>query len=323
MLRHPFSFVTAVAPLFAVALALGGCAAEPETTADADESAEDDLSAASNTGFFQVTRRDARRCAAPGCGGYFVARVNAAKTRCADGTYATECYVSALDFNTSGLSGSAQNEATDFLTNGDGIVKGAFKALGAPNAGIASFSVKEVWKGATGATPSGSFYRLADSGIRCVTTPCPSLKASKLNSAKVYDATGYALDKTSPKASAAAIAEATTAAATANGFLIATKTAVPNNNALVATEFYTRFAPTTLGRTCGTRGGTICSSDEFCSYSQAAACGTFDAGGSCTKKPQACTALYQPVCGCDGRTYGNACSAANQGISVKATGACP
>ncbi|WP_371400269.1 hypothetical protein [Priestia megaterium] len=32
--------------------------------------------------------------------------------------------------------------------------------------------------------------------------------------------------------------------------------------------------------------------------------------------------MYQPVCGCDGKTYGNACQAAGAGVSVASAGAC-
>ncbi|MCB9639007.1 MAG: hypothetical protein H6727_08940 [Myxococcales bacterium] len=44
--------------------------------------------------------------------------------------------------------------------------------------------------------------------------------------------------------------------------------------------------------------------------------------GVCTARPQNCTALAAQVCGCDGKTYGNECSADAAGVSVQATGAC-
>jgi len=56
----------------------------------------------------------------------------------------------------------------------------------------------------------------------------------------------------------------------------------------------------------------------FCARPAGQCAGT----GVCQATPSACSAIADPVCGCDGQTYANACTAAAHGVDVAAPGAC-
>merc|ERR1719282_1567736 len=61
-----------------------------------------------------------------------------------------------------------------------------------------------------------------------------------------------------------------------------------------------------------------CQDNEFCNRDYS--CGATT--GSCMTVPEICMEIYQPVCGCDGRTHGNACSAYSNRVSVDTDGEC-
>lgn len=69
--------------------------------------------------------------------------------------------------------------------------------------------------------------------------------------------------------------------------------------------------------------GVSCADNSTCTASEWCAASTCDAEGECTAIPEVCTDEIDPVCGCDGNTYSNACEANVARVNVAARGACP
>ena len=78
----------------------------------------------------------------------------------------------------------------------------------------------------------------------------------------------------------------------------------------------------TAAKKCGGFIGATCGAGEYCEFAAAASCGAGDQQGTCQKKGDFCPEFFSPVCGCDGKEYGNGCFANSGGTSVAHQGPC-
>lgn len=65
--------------------------------------------------------------------------------------------------------------------------------------------------------------------------------------------------------------------------------------------------------------GVTCGSAEYCDFDTPFTCG---GSGTCQPRPDFCSGVVMPVCGCDGATHSNACVAHSRGTDVAADGEC-
>jgi hypothetical protein len=269
---------------------------------------------------YVLLRRDTRRCAAPRCGGFFVRRVNHLTTLCSDGSRAEECYVADLDLAALGL--SAEQEARVEADPDAFMLRGELSSEVTEAGEFGRFDVSEAWQGHSDLEPRGAFVRVRDTGLVCITTPCLSLTAELLErqvpTLKVAALDLEGISEDSSDAVAQLRAE--------DGLLVSALPTLEEGPAgralgLDATEYYVPLLPE-AGAVCGTRGGAVCSDPQFCDFPIESQCGRADGPGVCTQRPEFCSEIFAPVCGCDGQTYGNSCFAAAAGVSVESSGEC-
>jgi hypothetical protein len=127
----------------------------------------------SGYGYFTITP-DLRLCPSPDCGGFHLRALNQGQTTCADGTLQTSCYVATADFGIL--------ESPVLTSEAEVVVRGRIETNEYPFFGnLGRFVVESAWTGSTSQAAIGSFYRMRDLGIVCVTTPCFSIEGRILN----------------------------------------------------------------------------------------------------------------------------------------------
>ena len=291
------------------------------------------LAAYSNSTYFIVTHADMRRCVYPLCGGYFSKRVNQPTTVCSDGSPQPECRILEFDYSALGLDSASLDALKTQAQSGRALLHGRITKT-APIAGrtFDKLVVDEAWEARSNAPmpsptptlPTGTFSRVRELPVAC--PACPPYRQEVLNGA------GFAkplskLDFDATRFAAAVVKELTTRLPASDvGLLMAGTVSGPSSGArLAVSEAYTPVKGKPggkLGDACGSRGLPTCAAPLFCKWEPSASCGRFDAPGVCSKKPDACITLYKPVCGCDRKTYGNACEASHAGVSVDYEGVC-
>lgn len=139
--------------------------------------------------YFEVWT-DMRKCAAPMCGGYFVARLNRAYTTCVDHQERAACYTPSLDWSESGVSEGLQQKLvdaayTDATESGvHAIVRGRFAPQQYAQGNLGRFVVTEAWVEEGDAVSDGVFVRAKANSIRCIAAPCPTITEKALNTAR-------------------------------------------------------------------------------------------------------------------------------------------
>ena len=272
--------------------------------------------------FYYTAVPDLRRCAAPFCGGAWIKKVNMKTTRCPDGSIAELCYVSSVNFPAA----KAIN-----VVDGKTLLRGEFSPTSFPGPifkmkgnTLFEFDVEHAYQPVLKSEDDRGFYGLlTNTGIVCITEPCPTLRFSRLNSRRSAQISTLRFDDSLTDEQRDQIAkDAFDEGALVFGRLTSPKQVRFGYFDLMVKNAFVPVPKKPDDVACGGMLGKSCSRGEYCFYEPKLSCGAADHMGVCRKQPQACIDLYDPVCGCDGVTYSNDCYAAASGTSVVYSGPC-
>ncbi|MCG8311907.1 MAG: Kazal-type serine protease inhibitor family protein [Pseudomonadales bacterium] len=258
---------------------------------------------------------DLRKCASPMCGGAWVSKVNRNKMKCPDGTQAERCYVWDVEFEPL----TDQN-----IVDGKTLIQGNFEPTTFSNdLTFYKLVANTAYSPLFDENPTRGFFGLLyNTGIVCITDPCPSIKIQKLNKKREANVAHLHFKRRFNEEHKDWILEQSYD----EGALVYGRIKNSTETTAGYVDFKVANAYQAIKETnemiCGGFIGLVCDRGDYCFFEPSATCGFADQTGTCQPIPDACIEIYQPVCGCDGITYSNSCFAATAGISVLHTGAC-
>lgn len=182
-------------------------------------------------GDYFLLRQDRRRCISPLCGGYFVRRANQSRTRCGNGRWMSECYVAEIDWN-----GQPEVEPGKALVRGE-IVARRFPRFG----NLGALRVSESWQSPSDKPATDTVYRARDRGVRCITHPCLSHTATRLNFNITTNVAGVELLPADADGSEAAAAMTNPEGVMVAGYFSPVSGPGGRAQTLKATKFYVRL----------------------------------------------------------------------------------
>lgn len=293
------------------------------------------LAADKDEGYYRYSRPDWRKCMSPLCGGFYVKAINQSKTHCADGLWRAECYVSGLDGKALDWDDDSQNVFLELFQQERALVRGQLINVPFGDIEVGQLSVSQTWQSATDKPnprdKATSYYWLKDNGIRCITTPCPNLDVYVLNGHKLQkqitdvDLSASGASEDQRNKAYEHLADDGVIVAGREKTIKAGPKAKRKNSQVIASTFYLATnspASPTSGQLCGGIQGLICPQGQVCDITPPNACHGADLAGTCITPPELCTLDYQPVCGCDGKTYGNDCGRRAAGVQLDHVGEC-